>query len=111
MSNANPTKARQAKKARRKGKPGTLEDARRLMWRALTRADELLDTESEDPETGEVRPDNALALKAIHAISQGASAYAKIVEAGELEARIKALEDAAEGNPEGAGPRLGKGAA
>lgn len=98
--NADPTKARQAKRARRRGKPGTLEDARALLWRALTRAGELL--EEEDP---------ALCLKAIHAISQGASAYAKIVEVGELEARIAALEgpggEVEDGTP---GPRLGRSA-
>ena len=84
-----------------------MEDARRLLWQALTRAGELL--EVEDPETGQ--PDNALALKAIHAISQGASAYAKIVEVGELEARIKALEDAGQVEEEDAptgGPRLAR---
>lgn len=109
--NSNPTKARQAKKARRRGKPGTLEDARRLLWCALERAGELLEVKSEDPDTGEMKPDNALALKAIHAISQGASAYAKIMEVGELEARIQALEDAGQAEEESSGPRLGKGAA
>jgi len=86
------------KKARRRKKPGTLEDARALLWRALTRAGELL--EEEDP---------ALSLKAIHAISQGAAAYARIVEVGELEARLAALEALGEG--EDSGPRLGRGAA
>lgn len=100
--NADPTKARQGKKARRRGKPGTLEDARALLWRALTRAGELL--EEEDP---------LLSLKAIHAVSQGAAAYARIVEVGELEARIAALEGqggSEEDAPTG-GPRLGRGAA
>lgn len=81
MPNPNPTEARRARKARRRGKPGTLEDARALLWRALTRAGELL--EEEDP---------AHVLKAVHAVSQGAAAYARIVEVGELEARIAALE-------------------
>ena len=100
--NADPTKARQAKKARRRGKPGTVEDARRLLWQALTRAGELL--EVEDPETGQ--PDNTLALKAIHAISQGAGAYAKDTEVTDLAARIEALEAAKEEG--GTGPRLSK---
>lgn len=100
--NANPTKARMAKKARRRGQPGTVAEAQVLLWRALERAGELL--EVIDPETG--APDNALALKAIHAISQGASAYAKIVEVGELEARLEALEAA-----QASGPTLGRGAA
>ena len=100
--NPNPTQARQAKRRRRRGQPGTLEDARALLWRALTRAGDLL--EEEDP---------LLSLKAIHAVSQGAAAYARIVEVGELEARIAALE-AAGGEGEDAptgGPRLSRGAA
>lgn len=100
--NPDPKEARKAKRARRRGKPGTLEDARALLWRALMRAGELL--EEEDP---------AHALKAVHAVSQGASAYARIVEVGELEARLAALEAAGsegEDTPTG-GPRLGRGAA
>ncbi|WP_034385995.1 hypothetical protein [Deinococcus sp. YIM 77859] len=97
--NPDPVEARQARRRKRRGKPGTLEDARLLLWRALTRAGELL--EEEDP---------ALSLKAIHAISQGAAAYARIVEVGELEARIAALEGAS-GEEEDSGPRLGRGAA
>lgn len=102
MSNPNPTAARQAKRQKRRTKPGTLEDARALLWRALTRAGELL--EQEDP---------VLSLKAVHAVSQGASAYARIVEVGEIEARLAALEATgtpAEGSPD-TGPRLGRGAA
>lgn len=99
--NADPSKARQAKKARRR-KTGTLEDARALLWRALTRGGELL--EEEDP---------ALSLKAVHAVSQGVTAYARVVEVGELEARIAAIE-ALRGSgedPGPPGPRLSKGAA
>jgi len=100
--NADPTKARQARRKKRRGKPGTLEDARALLWRALTRAGDLL--EEEDP---------ALCLKAIHAVSQGAAAYARIVEVGELEARLAALEGAG-GEGEDlptSGPQLRRGAA
>jgi len=93
--NPNPTKARRSKK---RGKPGTLEDARALLWRALKRAGELLETEDPD-----------LSLKAIHAISQGAGSYARLVTAGELEARLVELE-ARLGEGDG-GPRLGQGAA
>lgn len=94
--NADPTKARQAKKARRREQPGTLEDARALLWRALERASELLNTE-----------DDALSLKAVHAISQGTAAYARVMEVGELETRLAALE-VAQQDP---GPRLSKGMA
>ena len=98
--NSNPVQARMGKRRKRRSKPGTLEDARALLWRALTRAGELL--EEEDP---------ALSLKAIHAISQGAAAYARIVEVGELEARIAALEGASGEGEDAPGPRLGRGAA
>ena len=97
--NADPTKARQAKRHKKLSQPGTLEDARALLWKALERAGTILDNE-----------DDVLSLKAIHAISQGAAAYARIVEVGELEARLSALEgDGAEDTP---GPRpSGRGAA
>ena len=97
MSNPNPTAARQAKKRKRRGKPGSIEDARALLWKALQRAGDILDNE-----------DDTLSLKAIHAVSQGAAAYARIVEVGELEARLSALE----GGEDLPGPRLsGRGAA
>ena len=82
MSNPNPTEARQAKRQKRRGQPGTLEDARALLWKAFQRAGVILDNE-----------DDALSLKAIHAVSQGAAAYARIIEVGELEARLAALEN------------------
>lgn len=95
-----------AKKRRRRA--GSLEEARRLLWRALERAGELLEVETIDPETGEARPDNALALKAIHAISQGAGAYAKVCEVSDLAARIEAIEAAQGIDPEDTGPRLAR---
>ena len=97
--NADPSKARQAKKRKRRGKPGSIEDARALLWKALQRAGDILESE-----------DDTLSLKAIHAVSQGAAAYARIVEVGELEARLTALEGGeGEDTP---GPRLsGRGAA
>ena len=98
-----------AKRSRRRGKPGTLEEARALLWRALKRAGELLDAETVS-EDGASLPDDALALRAVHAISQGAAAYARLVTAGELEERLAALE-ALGGEGEDSGPRLGKGAA
>ena len=91
MSNPNPVHARQAKRRKRRGQPGTLEDARTLLWRALSRAGDLLDAETVS-EDGAVRLDNVMALKAIHAISQGAAAYARIVEVGELQERLEEME-------------------
>ncbi len=92
-----------AKKRRRRA--GSMEEVRRLLWRALSRAEDLLDAQKIDPETGESLPDDGLALKAIHAISQGAGAYAKVTEVTDLAARIEALEAAKGEEP---GPRLGK---
>ena len=79
--NPDPLKARQAKKAKRRGKPGSLSDAQAVLWQALRKAGELL--EHEDPH---------LSLKAVHAVSQCAANYAKVLEVGELEARLQALE-------------------
>ena len=98
MSNPNPSAARQAKKRKAHLQTGTLADAQAVLWRALVRAGELL--ENEDP---------ALSLKAVHAVSQCAGSYAKVLEVGELEARLLALEGVGEDTP---GPRLsGRGAA
>ena len=111
MSNPNPMEARQAKRRKRRGKPGSIEDARALLWRALQRAGELLEAETVK-EDGSSSPDNHTALRAIHAISQGAAAYARIVEVGELEARIAALEGTGSEVEDTPGPRLsGRGAA
>lgn len=104
--NADPLKARQAKKRKRRGKSGSIEDARALLWKALQRAGELL--EAEIMEDGVSRPDNHTALRAIHAISQGAAAYARIVEVGELEARLAALEGAGGNEEDVSGPRLSR---
>ena len=83
-----PHKARQARQKRRRiRKVGSLEDARRKLWQAVTCAEDvLLDDES----------DNVTALKAVHAITQATTAYAKLVEVGELEARLAELEAALE---------------
>ncbi len=83
--NADPTQARQARRQKRRSQPGTLEDARALLWKALERAAAILENE-----------DDTLSLKAIHAVSQGTAAYARIIEVGELEARLSALEGASE---------------
>lgn len=100
--NPNPTKARQAKKTRRRDTPGTLEDARALLWRAIARAGDILN--GEDVE-------DATVLRVLHGISQGAASYARIVEVRELEARIAALEAATGEDVPTGGPRLGWGAA
>ena len=77
--NKNPIEARKAR--RKKAKKGTLEDVGRKVYAALERCEMLL--EDMDP---------TIQLKAAHGVFQGASAYAKVLEVGELEARINALE-------------------
>jgi len=87
MPNPNPHEARQAKK--RKGKPGDLPALLRVVWAALLEADQVLhSTDGDNPE---------LVLKAVHAVSQCAGQYAKLLEVGELEARLTALEQAQKG--------------
>lgn len=62
-------------------KPGSLEDTRHVLWAALLRAERTLKAR-----------DHSTALKAVHALSQCATAYARVIEVSELEARIAALE-------------------
>ena len=84
MPNPNPHKARLAK--RRRGKVGDLAALVRVLWSALLDAEAVLrSTEGDNPE---------LCLKAVHAVSQCAGQYAKLLEIGEFEARIAALEAA-----------------
>ena len=74
MPNPSPHKARQAKKRRRK--PGDLQDLLKVVWGALLEAEAVLDgTQGDNPE---------LCLKAVHAVSQCAGQYAKLLEVGEL---------------------------
>ena len=55
-----------------------------ILWYALKRAQGILEsTDDEEP-----------ALRAIHAVSQVAGQYVKLLEVGEFEARLKVLEDA-----------------
>ncbi|MGB3542038.1 hypothetical protein, partial [Rubrivirga sp.] len=66
---------------------GDLEGARKRLWRALEMAEAcMMDAAAESDRTG--------VLKAVHATTQAASAFAKIVEVGELEGRLLALETA-----------------
>lgn len=87
MANANPYKARLGKK--RLAKAGTLDDVTRLLWRGLCEARGVL-FRAEDDE---------LKLRAIHAISQAAGQYTRLLEVGELESRVEALEAAALRSP------------
>jgi hypothetical protein len=80
MANPSPTQARLAKKSARK--PGDLRAIQRKLWGAVLHAEEVMERAVED----EVR------LRAIHALSQACGQYAKLLEVGELEARLAALE-------------------
>lgn len=80
MANPNPTKARQARKRRRK--PGDVKAVLGKVWSALETAES--DLGSQIPE---------IRLKAAHAVFQGATAYTKLLELGEHESRLRAVEE------------------
>ena len=63
-------------------KPGDIHAVMRLLWRALKTAEVILDEADADE----------MKLRAVHAISQASGQYAKLLEIGELEARLQALE-------------------
>jgi hypothetical protein len=80
MSNPNPFKARLAKKRRRK--PGDLDQLKAVLWGALCEAETVLRETSDEERV----------LRACHTISQASAAYLKLLETGELERRIQAME-------------------
>ena len=85
MANPNPVAARLAQ--RRARQPGNLADVLKVLWTALHDAEQLMYA-ADDPE---------LRLRCIHAVSQVAGQYSKLLEIGELEARLAALEAAQRG--------------
>ncbi len=85
MPNPNPHQARVAKKKQaRLRKIGTLADMQRELWRAILCAKDVL----QDPDS-----DTSATLKAVHAITSASTAYARLVEIGEIEARLEAVEE------------------
>jgi hypothetical protein len=78
-SNPDPLKARMGK--RKKKQSGSVQAAARIVWDALQTAQSVLSSK-----------DTTERLKACHAVFQGAQAYARVVEIGEFEARLAALE-------------------
>jgi hypothetical protein len=102
MSNPNPEPARaaadEARRARAKERraaaeqPGEIEDVRRVLWRCIGRVEKL--TEGAD---------NALVLRAAHALVQACGAYVKVLEVGEYEARLAEIEARLNGHPTGDG--------
>jgi ubiquinone biosynthesis protein UbiJ len=67
-------------------KVGSVEDAQRELWRSIMRVREVLNDPLADPER---------TLKAAHAMQQCVSAYVRLVETKDLEARVTELETAA----------------
>lgn len=87
MANTNSTKARQAKKRRRKLKPGDVKDVQTVLWSAIINLEQHLTdvVEQEDVDTAEL-------CKLTHALSQSSSTYIKALEVGEYGAGIAELE-------------------
>lgn len=82
---ANSLQSRMSKKRRQRAGDFTL--LKRKLWVALLHAEDVLDEA--------IEPD--LRLKAMHALSQCAGQYAKLLQIGELEARLAALEALVQG--------------
>jgi hypothetical protein len=61
-------------------KPGDLDAAKLRVWRAILRAESLLESSSADT-----------ALRAVHAVSQAAMCYAKLHETADLEMQLKEI--------------------
>jgi len=78
--NMNPVKARLAKRGHRYN--GDLPRLQKKLWKAVEKASEIMATGGDDTTT----------LRAIHALAQVTGAFIKVVETGELEARLEALE-------------------
>ena len=85
MANPNPSKARRAKRRRSVQRAGDLCDVRHRLWEAVEAASDIVRTADDD----------AVRLRGVHAVTQSAASYVKLLEATEFEARLKALEDAA----------------
>lgn len=69
-----------ARKYRRR--QGTLLQTQKMLWRAITAVEAILDA-----------PDsNAQTLQVCHALSQACSSYSRLLEVGQFEARLLALE-------------------
>lgn len=66
-------------------KTGDVSDLRKIVWRAVRAAEQMMFQENATPE---------LVFKAIYAISQIGNTYMKVLEVDELEERVAALEEA-----------------
>jgi uncharacterized small protein (DUF1192 family) len=84
-SNGKNVDQRLSKDLTRWRKAGDLEDLRRIQWRAVKMAERV----AYDP-----RATRDEVLKASTRITQATTAYLKVLQVGELEERVKALEQA-----------------
>jgi hypothetical protein len=63
-------------------KPGDLQALRRKLWQAILEAERVLLTNADDE----------VVLRAVHALTQAAAAYVRLLEADDIEGRLKAVE-------------------
>jgi hypothetical protein len=85
MTSSNALRARLGKKAR--GKPLEIQEVLAILSDAIRKAEQLL-ADSADAD---------YALRCCHALSQACGQYSRLVSEGELENRIKMLEEALRG--------------
>ncbi|GAB5519712.1 MAG: hypothetical protein RhofKO_19630 [Rhodothermales bacterium] len=86
-------------KPKRLRKTGTLEDAKRELWRAVLCARSVLMHAETGPE---------LTLKAVHAVQQSISAYLRLLEAADLHEQVQELQARLDALTEQAGRTLTK---
>lgn len=86
MPNPNPSAARAAKRKKKVASYGDLKALRGKLWEAIEAASDSLGSE-----------DEGVRLKACHAMTQTATAYSRLIEATEFEARLRAVEKAQTG--------------
>ena len=72
------------KKLTRQRKPGTIDDALLIQWRAIKAAETALYSAADEPTV----------LRSVHAITQATTGYAKLLEAHQLEEHVAAIEGA-----------------
>lgn len=91
---ANPALARAEQKRKRQeraARSGDLTAARRKLWDAIGRVDEIVH---------DADASNAEVIKATHCLSQTVSVFVRLVEGAELEARLAEVEAALAARPD-----------
>ncbi len=78
--NNSPYKARIERNTSRRS--GNIEKLELVLWKGVERAEAILQTQ-----------DDVVALKAIHSLATIAGSYLRAVEVGELEARLREVEE------------------